>query len=313
MKEQTLEKDKISRWILKWMRLHIDKNINHLNFEDSSLDYIQDSIMRFQFSIDINRVFGIDISKINPELSKNLYSLHDFIKKNKKTRLEKVIVASHVKDIMPFLSKLSTKIGYFIGKTGVNAYVRVDISGHENLNPGKPYIIVANHASHLDSVVLLHTLVGHRLVFLAAKDYFFKDPWKLRFYKAFVPMLPIHREGIHISDFKTVQHYLHENYSVVIYPEGTRSTTGEMGTFKAGAALLSVQTNIPVVPINIEGAHDLWPKGQIIPKPGKLLLKIGKPIYPPFQKRANSQLLQALAGEYERAVRALENNISAQG
>jgi 1-acyl-sn-glycerol-3-phosphate acyltransferase len=204
------------------------------------------------------------------------------------------------------VSALSRKLGKLIGAAGTKIYARVEVEGYENLNEGKTYIIVANHTSHLDSIALLYGLSDHPLIFLAANDYFFDSPWRQFFYTAFVPILPIHREGIHISDFKNVLHYLHDKHSVVIYPEGTRSKTGEMSEFKPGAALLSMQADVPVVPIYVRGTYELWPKGRFFPKPGKVHIKIGMPISPPPHKHNHSEILAALTAEYEKAVKDLK-------
>src|SRR5262249_44805725 len=64
---------------------------------------------------------------------------------------------------------------------------------------------------------------------------------------------------------------------LVIFPEGTRSVTGEVGEFKPGIGLLVAGTEHPVVPCYLDGAHRAWPKGAFFPRPKPLRLTIGKP------------------------------------
>ena len=64
----------------------------------------------------------------------------------------------------------------------------------------------------------------------------------------------------------------------IIFPEGTRSPTGELGAFKPGIGFLTAASSIAVVPCFLEGAYRAWPKGAFVPRPRKLTLKIGEPM-----------------------------------
>jgi 1-acyl-sn-glycerol-3-phosphate acyltransferase len=66
---------------------------------------------------------------------------------------------------------------------------------------------------------------------------------------------------------------------VLIYPEGTRSTTGDLGGFHHGVALMAMQTNVPVIPIYSEGLRDIMPKGQRSPHPAAVHVRIGAPVW----------------------------------
>jgi 1-acyl-sn-glycerol-3-phosphate acyltransferase len=64
---------------------------------------------------------------------------------------------------------------------------------------------------------------------------------------------------------------------LILFPEGTRTTTGRMGEFKPGVGLLAAGTDLPIVPCYIAGAFDAWPKGSRIPRPRRIRLLIGEP------------------------------------
>jgi 1-acyl-sn-glycerol-3-phosphate acyltransferase len=68
-----------------------------------------------------------------------------------------------------------------------------------------------------------------------------------------------------------------EGNILIIFPEGTRTTTGEMGRFRSGIGRLVVGTDLAVVPCYLDGGTKAWPKGKAFPRPQKLSLRIGKP------------------------------------
>ncbi len=68
--------------------------------------------------------------------------------------------------------------------------------------------------------------------------------------------------------------------NIIIYPEGTRSLTGQIQNFKHGAAMISTELNLPIVPVYIKGTYDSWPKGKSFMKPRRLQAAIGQPIFP---------------------------------
>ena len=85
---------------------------------------------------------------------------------------------------------------------------------------------------------------------------------------------------------------------LVLFPEGTRTSTGEMGEFKPGIGLLVAGTEIPVVPCHLAGAFEAWPKGVVIPRPRKLRLQIGSPLT--FENFAHCKTSSESVGEQLR-------------
>ena len=74
---------------------------------------------------------------------------------------------------------------------------------------------------------------------------------------------------------------LRKGKNIIIFPEGTRTYTGEVGEFKKTFAILSSELNVPIVPVTIKGANEALPRGSIIPKPWKKInVKFHKPVYP---------------------------------
>jgi 1-acyl-sn-glycerol-3-phosphate acyltransferase len=179
-----------------------------------------------------------------------------------------------------FVYALRTIAAVFL-RAWLRLYHRLVIVGRERLPREGSYVLVANHASHLDALTLVtaHPLAKiHRVFPAAAADYFFTSVSRLAFSAIVVNALPFQRE-VHVRQSLALCRALLENPGnvLVIFPEGTRSRTGEMGEFKAGLGLLVAGTPHPVVPCRLEGTFAAWPKGRWFPRPRRVRLTIGEP------------------------------------
>jgi 1-acyl-sn-glycerol-3-phosphate acyltransferase len=160
-------------------------------------------------------------------------------------------------------------------------YHRLTIVGRENLPSAGSFVLVANHASHLDTLCLLSALPMkrlHRAFPAAAKDYFCVNAVRALLAKVVVNALPFDRHldfGLSLSVCKRV---LEEHGTVLIFfPEGTRTGRPVPREFKPGIALLTAGRDIPVVPCHIAGTHGALPKGAWFPRSKALRLTIGEP------------------------------------
>ena len=160
-------------------------------------------------------------------------------------------------------------------------YHRFEVSGAEHLPAEGSYIMVANHASHLDTLCIVSTLPLrklHRAFPAAAQDYFFVSVPRLAVAAVVVNALPFGRRGNIRNSLEACRNLLENPGNILIlFPEGTRTMTGEIGVFKPGIGLLVAGTGIPVVPCHLAGAFEAWPKGKIFPRPRALRLRIGEP------------------------------------
>lgn len=160
-------------------------------------------------------------------------------------------------------------------------YHRLEITGCEHLPKNGSFIIVANHGSHLDTLCLLSALPLrklHRAFPAAARDYFFVSVPRLAVAAVVVNALPFARQT-HIRHSLELCGQLLANPGniLILFPEGTRTATGQIGEFKPGVGLLAAGTEIPVVPCHLSGAFEAWPKGKIFPRPRRVRLRIGEP------------------------------------
>jgi len=158
-------------------------------------------------------------------------------------------------------------------------YHRLEIVGREHIPAEGSFVLVANHASHLDVLCLLSALPFaklHRAFPAAAQDYFFVSVPRTFLAAVVVNALPFNRQTNPRQSINLCRELLGNTGNIlVIFPEGTRSVTGELGEFKPGLGLFLAGTSYPVVPCYLEGAHRAWPKGARFPRPRPVRLTIG--------------------------------------
>ena len=165
-------------------------------------------------------------------------------------------------------------------------FAGADIQGREHLPTHGPAIVAANHNSHVDTLLLLTVfpprLMG-RLRPVAAADYFLRGPLIGWFSRTLVGVVPIERHGDRDGGREDVlapaRQALADGDIVIIFPEGTRGpATDALGPLKAGVARLAADfPDAPVIPVWIEGAGRVLPKGSLIPAPMNCTVLVGEP------------------------------------
>jgi 1-acyl-sn-glycerol-3-phosphate acyltransferase len=143
-------------------------------------------------------------------------------------------------------------------------------------------VVVANHSSHADTAVLLAALPPTaQPVFVAAADYWFDVPVRRFVASSLAGVLPVRRSGK--GNFEAMlaaaRPALKAGRTVVIYPEGTRSTNGNVGEFRSGALRLARECGVPVVPSAVTGTADVLPKGGRYSR-APMQVRIGEPVDP---------------------------------
>ena len=160
-------------------------------------------------------------------------------------------------------------------------YHRMRIEGREQLPDTGSYILVCNHTSHLDTLCLLCSVPLrkiHRTFPAAAADYFFSSLPRSAVSAILINALPFDRKVNGAESLTVCSELLKNDGNVlVIFPEGTRTTTGSMGRFRSGIGRLVVGTDLPVIPCHLSGGLKAWPKGTLFPRPRRLRLRLGEP------------------------------------
>ncbi len=167
----------------------------------------------------------------------------------------------------------------------VQLYVRPHVEGREHLPAEGSFILAANHSSHADTAVIFASLPKHirrRFVAAAAQDYFFQGGPLQYASRVLFNAIPIARDRRGGQDpLRHAARALREGYALLLFPEGTRSTDGTLGPFRAGIGKLIAEfPGTPVIPTFVEGTTRVMPKGKIIPRPVKVHVTFGAPLYP---------------------------------
>ena len=150
------------------------------------------------------------------------------------------------------------------------------VEGRENIPPGV-CLFAANHTSNADAPAIVGA-IPRRIAILGRKSLFDIPVVGTAFRLAkFVPVDRENRDAALASVEQAVK-YIHEGFSFLVYPEGTRSPDGRLRRFKKGSFAVAIQAGIPVVPVACSGAHRIMKKNSLIIRPGRVTVRFGKPI-----------------------------------
>jgi 1-acyl-sn-glycerol-3-phosphate acyltransferase len=160
-----------------------------------------------------------------------------------------------------------------------------EVFGLDNLEGVKgPVMFISNHSSHLDASIIMVTLPPKwrdSTATAAAKDYFFDVWWRSAFTALVYAGFPVER-GAGERATQKAKELIRDGWSIIVFPEGTRSTDGWLQRFRHGTSRLALEMDMPVVPIAIVGAYAAMPKGRSWPRKGRppIRVRYGQPVYP---------------------------------
>lgn len=180
------------------------------------------------------------------------------------------------------VSLLSCHAWWGVARTYLRVYHRLSIEGREHLPAEPPFVLVANHTSHLDALMLAAALPARhrRCVFpISAGDVFFETRLATAFSSLCLNALPMWRKnaGRHAMG-QLRDRFTAGDAGFILFPEGTRSPDGRMQPFLPGVGMLVAGSDVPVIPCHLSGAHEALPKGAGVPRPRTLRVRIGQPM-----------------------------------
>lgn len=193
----------------------------------------------------------------------------------------------------------------------MRVYHRLQIDGREHLPEEGSYILVCNHTSHLDTLCMMCAVPMkkiHRTFPAAAADYFFSSLPRSAVSAILINALPFNRKLKGAESLAVCSKLLeNEGNVLIIFPEGTRTTTGEMGRFRSGIGRLVAGTDLVVLPCHLAGGVKAWPKGKLFARPKKLHLRVGAAqSYGKSEKSAAS--VKAICEDLQERVASLGRN-----
>ena len=161
------------------------------------------------------------------------------------------------------------------------AGIELEIGGHEHLTAPRPRIVILNHSSTLDMVVVAR-LSPPRMMVVFKESLRWVFPLNLAFAMLGVVYVRRSAPGSTVGGMKrAAQRVREEVRSLALSPEGTRSRTGDLGPFKSGAFHAAQQAGAAIVPIVISGAHALCPPTGLRVQPGRIVVEVRPPRPPP--------------------------------
>lgn len=246
-------------------------------------DYRIDSLRLIELVVHLEDTLGIavEMEKVNP-----LMTLEEFVRylatctPHSGAGLDEMILRSPISTKMTVFPNPLSELVLFLVRIMSHLFWKLQIINGERLIPENT-IIAANHQSYLDLPWLLGSLpyrVRKRIFIIGKKELSF-----LGYPFIGSPILFVDRQGNVLPSLKAAADVLRSGDSLVIFPEGTRTRNGSVGSFKSGAAYLAFHLHKKIIPVTLQGAFEIMPPDTIIPrfsggKKGKVI--VGQAIDP---------------------------------
>ncbi|NMB65782.1 MAG: AMP-binding protein [Spirochaetes bacterium] len=276
---KTIEYKSISRFLA----IHTRKKV--LPHHNLLVDLGLDSLGILSFQTYIEETFGIKISNADILNNPTVEELSTFIAHNK-SKFEE-----HAQNWLQIIIKNTSytfKHGFslilflkLLIKPLAKLYFQLKLNGKDNI-PESPVIFAPNHQSFLDSLLLIASLPNKTLMhsyFLSRELGFIKVSRGDSLAKLMNTII-VNIDTNLKDSIQKMASILQNKRNIIIFPEGTRTIDGQLGTFKKTFAILSKELNCPVVPIAIRGAYQSFKRGKLLPKPTPITIDILPPIYP---------------------------------
>lgn len=187
--------------------------------------------------------------------------------------------------------------GYWLARAGCklffNVIYRYRITGQEFFPAAGPVILLSNHQSHLDPLAIAGA-APRRLRALARESLFF---WPLSWVIRYLGAIPVGSTGSTRASLKATMAALDEGAAFLIFPEGTRTSDGEIAELQPGFTMLTRRRKPVVLPMAIEGSFQAWPRNRRFPRPGRIAIVFGKPIPPEEYDQWKAKEFEAIAAE----------------
>lgn len=180
---------------------------------------------------------------------------------------------------------------------------RLQVQGLEKLPAKGPFILSSNHQSYIDPVALISILPWRhfRNSFAVGTSEIFGSGF-MRHLARWLRIVVLDPDANLVPAMRAGAFGLRHGRILILYPEGERSIDGVPKTFKKGAAILSIHTQVPIIPIAINGFYDAWPRGKSFQKFSHLKISFGDPILPPDEASSAETEYEKLTAELKAKV-----------
>ncbi len=270
-------------WLRKVIAAVSGRPLSDVAFEDKLADLGFDSLMFVELQAAVEDAGGRVIS---PDTLTEVQSVRELLtavqRVDKSKRIADEPKSDEKNDEEIYVPSIVRKIGNSIvdlaQDTLYSSVLKTTITGQTNVPMHTNFIVAPNHASHIDTGLVKKALgkdVAEQTVAVAAADYWFDTKYKRAYMNNFTTLVPIERTGGLRQSLRHVTKILNEGFNALIFPEGTRSLTGEIDEFKPIIGYLALNQKIGILPMHIWGTFEAFPKGMTIPARESLGAKVG--------------------------------------
>ena len=278
-------RDKEAGWLLEVVATVANRPRSEITFETRLSDLGFDSLMYVELATAIENAGG---TLTSPETLTEVQSLRELAsvvtrqaaarKEAARTRTDEQRPEEDEIHIPSFVSNLGHKgldvlQGFFYDK-----FMKTKYEGRSNIPLHTNFIVAPNHSSHLDMGLAKMALgeAGKDLVALAAADYFFDNKYKRAYMDNFTNTVPIERSGSLRQSLRHARSFLDRGYNALVFPEGTRSVTGEIVEFKPVVGYLALACKVGILPLYLRGTYEAMPKGSNLIKSREIGARVGR-------------------------------------
>jgi len=280
------EVDRDALWLMEIVASVTNRSLDEVSIKTRLSDLGFDSLMFVELATAIENAGG---SLIAPDRLNEVQDIRELLSsvsrqapsgaRRDATRLR---LDSDRKDeeiqIPQFLKAIGNKTVDFAQRALYERLLRTKYEGRANIPYHSNFIVAANHVSHLDMGLVKMALddAGEDLVALAAADYFFDTKYKRAYMENFTNLVPMERTGSLRQSLRHARSFLDRGYNALIFPEGTRSMTGQMADFKPVIGYLALASRVGILPIYLVGTYEAFPKGSTVLKSRDVGARIGR-------------------------------------
>lgn len=279
------EKELTAEFVILRDYINKEKKISVKPTDHIETDLAFDSLDMVGLQGFIEQTFGMQLNADSMATFRDIQAIADFIAKSKtRSEVEDVDWNSLIHADTTKLELPSTAATYPLCarmfKASFRLYNRLSIKGTENIPTDGPFIIAPNHQSMLDGPLAMTGMPWNQIsdCYFYATEEHVQHP-VLRYLAKRNNIILMERKSLKNSILKLAQ-VLKDGKNIVIFPEGSRTHTGDVGTFKKTFAILSKELNVPIVPVCISGAYESLRRGTSFTKPHKITVEYMKPIFP---------------------------------
>ncbi len=316
---EAFEADSIATWLVSQVAQQLRTHPQNIDPHEAFTCYSLDSVQAVSLVSALEEWLGCELSPDLLNSYPTIEALSQYLAQHTHTDKTTALAATSLAPILNkqpnFLQKIMAYLFWGFVKLLYNQWFQMSCWGLENIPHDRPYLVAANHTSHLDGQAIAVALAknGDRISILAAQDYFFDHPVKSWLCKTFLHMIPLDRQGNFLKGMQECQETLARHKPVLIFPEGTRSLTGKMQPFQPGLGWLALQLNVPILPVYIDGAYEALPKGKWFPRPHPIQIVIGKPLeLSPYKAKQGTvpdrEICQEIVDEVQSEIAQMRDN-----